>query len=46
MRARRLWPRSIFEPVTDADVQALRAAAHVEERREGERVEVTFDPRE
>jgi len=46
VRARRLWPRSIFEPVTDADVQALRAAAHVEERREGERVEVTFDPRE
>jgi YihY family inner membrane protein len=46
VRARRLWPRSIFEPVTAADVQALRAAAHVEERREGERVEVTFESRE
>ncbi len=46
VRARRLWPRSIFEPVTAADVQALRAAAHVEERREGERVEVTFDTKE
>jgi YihY family inner membrane protein len=46
VRARRLWPRSLVEPVTAADVQALRAAARVEERREGERIEVTFDPRE
>jgi membrane protein len=46
VRARRLWPRSLFEPVTAADVQALRAAARVEERREGERIEVTFEPRE
>jgi len=44
--ARRLWPRSLLEPVTEADKQALRAAARVEERREGERVEVTFEPRE
>ena len=29
VRARRLWPRSLFEPVTAADVQALRAAARV-----------------
>jgi membrane protein len=43
VRARRLWPRSLLEPVTNADVQALRAAARVEERREGERVEVTFE---
>jgi len=35
-----------MEPVTAADVQALRAAARVEERREGERIEVTFEPRE
>jgi YihY family inner membrane protein len=46
VRARRLWPRSLMEPVTAADVQALRAAARVEERREGERIEVTFGPRE
>ncbi|HXE45245.1 MAG TPA: YhjD/YihY/BrkB family envelope integrity protein [Conexibacter sp.] len=46
VRARGLWPRGLFDPATAADVQALRAAARVEERREGERVEVTFDPRE
>ena len=46
VRARRLWPRSLLEPVTDADKQALRAAARVEERREGERIEVTFEPRD
>ncbi|HMJ01602.1 MAG TPA: YihY/virulence factor BrkB family protein, partial [Conexibacter sp.] len=45
VRARRLWPRSLMEPVTAADVQALRAAARVEERREGEHIEVTFGPR-
>jgi membrane protein len=46
VRARRLWPRSLVEPVTAADVQALRAAARVQERREGERVEVTFESRD
>jgi YihY family inner membrane protein len=43
VRARRLWPRSLLEPVTPADKEALRAAARVEERRDGERIEVTFD---
>ncbi|HEX7291377.1 MAG TPA: YihY/virulence factor BrkB family protein [Conexibacter sp.] len=46
VRARKLWPRSLFEPVTDADMRALRAAARVEERREGERIEVTFESRD
>jgi YihY family inner membrane protein len=46
VRARRLWPRSLFEPVTDADMRALRAAARVEERRDGEHIEVTFDSRD
>ena len=46
VRARRLWPRSLFDPATAADMQALRAAARVEERREGERVEVTFESRD
>lgn len=45
VRLRRLWPRSLFDPATAADVQALRAVARVEERREGERVEVTFGGR-
>lgn len=44
VRARRLWPRSILEPVTDADRAALQAAARAEERREGEHIEVTFGP--
>ncbi|MBS1870071.1 MAG: YihY/virulence factor BrkB family protein [Actinobacteria bacterium] len=46
VRARRLWPRSLFDPATAADVRALRAVAKVEERREGERVEVTFESRD
>ena len=46
VRARRLWPRSLLEPVTAADVEALRAAARVEERRDGERIEVTFESRD
>ncbi|HEX4806216.1 MAG TPA: YihY/virulence factor BrkB family protein [Conexibacter sp.] len=46
VRVRRLWPRGLFDPATAADVQALRATARVEERREGERVDVTFEPRD
>ncbi|MGN6187712.1 MAG: YihY/virulence factor BrkB family protein [Conexibacter sp.] len=46
VRARRLWPRSLFDPATEADVRALRAGARVQERREGERIEVTFEPRD
>jgi membrane protein len=46
VRARRLWPRGLLDPATAADVRALRATARVEERREGERVEVTFESRE
>ncbi len=42
VRVRGLWPRSILEPTTDADRAALRASARVEERRDGERIEVTF----
>jgi membrane protein len=44
VRTRRMWPRGLLDPVTAADVQALRATAHVEERREGEHVEVVFGP--
>jgi membrane protein len=46
VRARRMWPRGLFDPATAADVKALRAVARVEERREGERVEVTFESRD
>lgn len=43
VRHRRLWPRSLLDPVTAADVQVLRASARVEERREGEHIDVTFE---
>ena len=42
--ARRLWPRSLTSPITDADRQALRDLAHQEERTKEERVAVGFDP--
>jgi membrane protein len=44
VRARRLWPRSLFgEPVLDADRRSLTATAEVEERSQTEEIEVTFD---
>lgn len=46
VRARRLWPRGLLEPATAADLRALRAAARVAERKPGERIEVTFGPRD
>ena len=45
VRARRLWPRGLLEPLTPADLRALRASARVEERRDDERVEVSFRSR-
>ncbi len=42
--ARRLWPRSIAPPTTDADRQVLRDLAHQEERTVEERVAVGFAP--
>lgn len=44
VRVRRLWPRGLLDPVTAADVKAMRALARVEERKEGAHVEVTFAP--
>lgn len=41
---RRLWPRSVTTPMTDADRRALRDLGHQEERRDDERVAVGFDP--
>jgi YihY family inner membrane protein len=44
VRARRLWPRSIFgEPLLDADRRALTSSAEAEERVATENVQVDFD---
>jgi YihY family inner membrane protein len=41
---RKLWPRQFFgEPATPADEQTLTALAKVEERHDGEQIEVTFE---
>jgi len=44
VRARRLWPRSLFAPLIEGDRRALRSSAAVEERVDQERVSVTFGP--
>jgi YihY family inner membrane protein len=44
VRARRLWPRSLFaDPLVDADKRALTSSAEVEERVPDEDVEVSFE---
>jgi YihY family inner membrane protein len=44
--ARRLWPRSIVQPpLTEADRASMALQALQSQRREGERVEVSFDDR-
>jgi membrane protein len=44
VRARRLWPRSLFgEPLLEADRRALTYSAETEERVKEENVEVDFD---
>jgi YihY family inner membrane protein len=44
VRARRLWPRSLFSgPMLDADRRALASAARAEERVHDESIEVGFD---
>jgi YihY family inner membrane protein len=42
--ARRLWPRSLTEPLTGADRRALTGSAEVEERVGSENVTVAFEP--
>jgi YihY family inner membrane protein len=43
VHARRLWPRSLLhDPPTIGDEETLRAIAKVEERIEGEQIDVTF----
>ncbi len=43
VRLRRLWPRSLFSPLLDADKRALSAAAEAQERDDEQNVEVSFD---
>ncbi len=43
VRHRRLWPRSLFSPLIDADKRALRSAAEAQERVDEQNVEVSFD---
>jgi YihY family inner membrane protein len=43
VRHRRLWPRSLFSPLIDADKRALSAAAEAQERVHEQNVEVSFD---
>jgi uncharacterized BrkB/YihY/UPF0761 family membrane protein len=44
VRARKLWPRSLFgPPLLDADRRALSEAAEAQERVRGQEIEVTFD---
>ena len=40
--ARGLWPRSLFEPRTEADHETLKGLARVEERAPGQRISVEF----
>lgn len=44
VRARRLWPRTLFgEDLLESDKRAIRAAAHIQERVASERIHVHFD---
>jgi uncharacterized BrkB/YihY/UPF0761 family membrane protein len=44
VRRKRLWPRSLDpEDLTEADKRTLRELAEVEERREEQRVDVSFE---
>jgi membrane protein len=40
---RRLWPRSLFSPLLDADKRALTSAAEAQERVDEQNVEVSFE---
>jgi YihY family inner membrane protein len=46
VRARRLWPRSLFPPLNEQDRAALRSYAEVEQRRPESRVELHFEGRD
>jgi uncharacterized BrkB/YihY/UPF0761 family membrane protein len=46
VRARRLWPRGMTEPLTDADRRVLRDLVRQEQRNAAELVSVAFDPPE
>lgn len=44
VRAHRLWPRTLFgEDLMESDKRAIKAAAHIQERVDSERIHVHFD---
>jgi YihY family inner membrane protein len=47
VRARRLWPRTLFgEDLMESDKRAIKAAAHIQERVASEHIHVQFDEQE
>lgn len=44
VKTRRLWPRGLQPPLTEADQQVLARAAEQQEMRRGERIRVEFEP--
>ena len=46
VRARRLWPRSLAPPLTEADQRVMRAGTLTELRRPEQHIEVTFETEE
>jgi hypothetical protein len=43
VRVRRLWPRSLVQPLTEADRRVMRAGTLVERRRPDQHIKVTFE---
>lgn len=46
VRARRLWPRSLAQPLTEADRRVMEAGTLVERRRPEQHIEVSFETQE
>ncbi len=46
VRQRKLWPRSFFSPLLEADKRALRSAAEAQQRVDEQSVEVSFEEAE
>jgi uncharacterized BrkB/YihY/UPF0761 family membrane protein len=46
VKARRLWPRSLAPPLTEADQRVMRAGTLTERRRPEQHITVTFETEE
>jgi YihY family inner membrane protein len=46
VRARRLWPRSLVQPISEADQRVIRAGTLAERRRPEQQITVTFETEE